>query len=58
MWELGYLGNRSTYRIKTGSGKVITVFAQNEQRTSEWSIDWSDEVYLSWRANAAVVLQS
>jgi putrescine transport system ATP-binding protein len=56
VWELGYLGNRSTYRIKTESGKLITVFAQNDQRTSEWTIDWSDEVYLSWTANCAVVL--
>ena len=57
VWELGYLGNRSTYRIKTATGKLVTVFAQNERRTSEWSIDWSDEVYLSWTANCAVVLQ-
>jgi putrescine transport system ATP-binding protein len=57
VWELGYLGNRSTYRIKTETGKMITVFAQNDQRTSEWTIDWSDEVYLSWTANCAVVLQ-
>ena len=58
VWELGYLGNRSTYRIKMSTGKVLTVLAQNDQRTSEWSIDWSDEVYLSWNANAAIVLQS
>ncbi|HTV96506.1 MAG TPA: ABC transporter ATP-binding protein [Steroidobacteraceae bacterium] len=57
VWELGYLGNRSTYRIKTETGKMVTVFAQNDRRTSEWSIDWSDEVYLSWTANCAVVLQ-
>ena len=57
VWELGYLGNRSTYRIKTQTGKLVTVFAQNDRRTSEWSIDWSDEVYLSWSANCAVVLQ-
>jgi putrescine transport system ATP-binding protein len=56
VWELGYLGNRSTYRIKTETGKMVTVFAQNDRRTSEWSIDWSDEVYLSWSANGAVVL--
>ncbi len=56
VWELGYLGNRSTYRIKTGTGKLVTVFAQNDRRTSEWSIDWSDEVYLSWSAGGAVVL--
>jgi putrescine transport system ATP-binding protein len=56
VWELGYLGNRSTYRIKTETGKMITVFAQNDRRTSQWTIDWSDEVYLSWTANCAVVL--
>jgi putrescine transport system ATP-binding protein len=58
VWELGYLGNRSTYRIKTSAGKIVTVFAQNERRTSEWSIDWSDEVYVSWGADAAVLLRT
>jgi len=57
VWELGYLGNRSTYRIKTEQGKLVTVFAQNDRRTSEWAIDWSDDVYLSWPANSAVLLQ-
>jgi len=58
VWELGYLGNRSTYQIKTTSGKLVTVFSQNERRTSEWSIDWGDEVYVSWGPDAAVLLQS
>ena len=58
VWELGYLGNRSTYQIKTLSGKLVTVFAQNERRTSEWTIDWSDEVYVSWDASAALQLQT
>jgi putrescine transport system ATP-binding protein len=58
VWELGYLGNRSTYRIKTVTGKLVTVFAQNERRTSELAIDWSDEVFVSWGADAAVLLQS
>jgi putrescine transport system ATP-binding protein len=58
VWELGYLGNRSTYQIKTSAGKLVTVFAQNERRTSEWSIDWSDEVYVSWGADAALLLQA
>src|SRR4030081_3940940 len=58
VWELGYLGNRSTYQIKTGSGKLVTVFAQNERRSSEVAIDWSDEVYVSWPPDAAVLLHS
>jgi putrescine transport system ATP-binding protein len=58
VWELGYLGNRSTYRIRTTSGKLVTVFAQNERRSSEAAIDWSDEVFVSWNADAAVLLQT
>ena len=58
VWELGYLGNRSTYQIRTSSGKLITVFAQNDRRSAEAAIDWSDEVFVSWSADAAVVLQS
>ncbi len=58
VWELGYLGNRSTYRVKTGTGKIVTVFAQNERRTAEWNIDWSDEVFLSWTGGCGVVLQA
>ena len=58
VWQLGYLGNRSTYQIKTASGKIVTAFAQNDRRTVEWSIDWNDEVYLSWDANAAVLLHA
>jgi putrescine transport system ATP-binding protein len=58
VWELGYLGNRSTYQIKTTSGKLVTVFTQNERRTSQVAIDWSDEVFVSWSADAAVVLQT
>jgi putrescine transport system ATP-binding protein len=58
VWELGYLGNHSIYQIKTGGGKLLTVFAQNERRTSQAAIDWSDEVFVSWGADAAVLLES
>ncbi|HEY4772251.1 MAG TPA: ABC transporter ATP-binding protein [Steroidobacteraceae bacterium] len=58
VWELGYLGNRSTYQIKTASGKLVTVYAQNDRRTSDWTINWSDQVFVSWSANAAILLQT
>ncbi|MEJ0046012.1 MAG: ABC transporter ATP-binding protein [Rhodospirillales bacterium] len=58
VWELGYLGNHSVYRVKTESGKLITVSAQNVRRTSEWSIDWSDEVYVTFSADSAILLVS
>jgi len=56
VWELGYLGNQSVYRIKTPSGAVLMVTAQNRRRTAEWGIDWSDEVYASFEADACILL--
>jgi len=58
VWELGYLGNRSIYRIRTTSGKIVSAFAQNERRSAEMAIDWSDEVFVSFGADAAVLLES
>ncbi len=57
VWELGYLGNHSIYRVKTDSGRMLIVSAPNARRTAEWSIDWSDEVYVSWTADSAILLQ-
>jgi putrescine transport system ATP-binding protein len=58
VWELGYLGNRSTYQVRTDSGKILTAFLQNDRRTAERAIDWNDSVYVSWEINAAIVLES
>jgi len=58
VWELGYLGNQSIYRIKTGTGAILVVSAQNRRRTAEWGIDWSDEVFASWDADSCILLTS
>ena len=58
VWELGYLGKCSTYQVKLATGKLVTALGQNVRRTSQWTIDWSDEVYMSWQPDAAVILQS
>jgi putrescine transport system ATP-binding protein len=57
VWELGYLGNRSVYQIKTRGGKLVTAFTQNARRTLDWAIDWNDEVHVSWAADAAVIVE-
>ncbi len=56
VWELGYFGNLSIYLIKTATGKVIRVSAQTRRRSAERSLDWDDEVFLSWERGSAVVL--
>jgi putrescine transport system ATP-binding protein len=54
--DLAYYGNRSLYRVRTQSGQVIQVSAQNYQRSAELLLEWDDEVFLSWESGCSVVL--
>ena len=56
VWDLGYYGNLSVYRIKTDTGMTVQVSAQNRVRSAERSLEWDDEVYLSWDIQSSVVL--
>jgi putrescine transport system ATP-binding protein len=56
VWELGYLGNRSIYRVRTADERIVVVSAANARRTAEWAIDWNDQVYARWRPDAATLL--
>ncbi len=54
--DLGYLGNRSLYRIRLESGKIIQVSSQNRRRSVTRFLEWEDKVWISWRPRSAVVL--
>ncbi|NKB36441.1 MAG: polyamine ABC transporter ATP-binding protein [Gammaproteobacteria bacterium] len=56
VWDLGYYGNLSIYRVKTKSGQIIQASAQNRIRSATRSLEWDDEVYLSWEPTSSVVL--
>ena len=54
--DLAYYGNYSVYRIRTDSGKLIQVSSQNARRSTELTLEWEDQVYLSWPRECSVVL--
>lgn len=54
--DLGYLGNRSLYRIRLLSGKIVQASSQNRRRSVTRFLEWEDKVWLSWRPRSAVVL--
>ncbi len=54
--DLGYLGNRSLYRIRLASGKIVQVSSQNRRRSIKRFLEWDDKVWLSFRPRSAVVL--
>ncbi|MGI9284878.1 MAG: ABC transporter ATP-binding protein [Pseudomonadales bacterium] len=54
--DLAYYGNLSIYRVRSRSGSMIQVSAQNRQRSAELVLEWDDEVFLSWDSSCSVVL--
>ncbi|MDQ0475347.1 ABC transporter ATP-binding protein [Labrys wisconsinensis] len=58
VYDLGYFGDRSLFRVKLPSGRIVLVSGQNSRRArdDERPVDWDDAVWLSWPAHAALVL--
>ncbi|PWC87214.1 ABC transporter ATP-binding protein [Azospirillum sp. TSH100] len=54
--EIAYLGDVSIYLVQLPTGKTVRVTAPNVTRRTEMPITWEDEVTLSWRPFAGVVL--
>ena len=54
--DLGYLGNRSLYRIRLESGKIVQVSSQNRRRSIKRFLEWEDKVWIWWRPASAAVL--
>lgn len=54
--EIAYIGEASIYIVDLDSGKTVRVTAPNVARRVDMPITWEDQVYLSWRPFAGVVL--
>ena len=56
--DLGYLGNRSLYRIRLETGRMIHVSRQNQRRSAKRFVEWEDKIWVSWRARSSIVILS
>jgi putrescine transport system ATP-binding protein len=54
--DIGYLGDLSIYKVRLDDGFVIKAAAANLTRLIERPIGWDDRVWLSWPADAGVIL--
>ncbi len=54
--DLAYYGNLSVYRVKTDSDAIVQVSTHNAERRSQRTVEWDDEVYLSWDPASSIVL--
>ena len=58
VWDLGYFGDQSLYRVRTRSGAVVQVSAQNLRRSAKLTVEWDDEVFLSWEVGSTILLRT
>ena len=54
--DIGYLGNTSTYHVELSTGQMVKAAMTNASRIARREFTWDDEVWLSWRETAGVVL--
>ncbi len=56
--DLGYFGDQSLYRVRARSGAIVQVSAQNLRRSAKLTVEWDDEVFLSWEVGSTILLRS
>ncbi|EIM28341.1 ABC transporter ATP-binding protein [Microvirga lotononidis] len=56
VWDIGYLGDWTVYRVKLATGEILRVSRANASRFVENPIDWDEQVYVTFAPDAAVIL--
>jgi putrescine transport system ATP-binding protein len=56
VWDIGYLGDWTVYRIKAGDGSVLKVSCANATRFVERPIEWEEKVFVSFAPDTAILL--
>lgn len=56
VYDLGYFGNLSVYRVALENGSILQVSGQNRQRSATKTLEWDDDVFVSWDISSAILL--
>ncbi|WP_306026954.1 ABC transporter ATP-binding protein [Stappia sp. MMSF_3263] len=56
VWDIAYLGDVSIYHTHIANEETVRATVANRSRVVERPMSWDDEVWLSWDADAGVVL--
>ena len=57
IWDIAYLGDMTVFNVKIGSGKVIKISQMNATRETEEPLAWDDKVWVTFPANAGIILK-
>jgi putrescine transport system ATP-binding protein len=56
VWDIGYLGDVSVYRVRLPNGTIVKSTIANVTRVVERPITWDDKVFLTWPRDAGIIL--
>jgi putrescine transport system ATP-binding protein len=58
IWDIAYLGDMTVFHVKIASGKVIKISQMNATREADEPLAWDDKVWVTFPANAGIVLKN
>ncbi|WP_349367546.1 ABC transporter ATP-binding protein [Salinarimonas sp.] len=58
VWDIGYLGDWTIYRVRLDTGQIVRVSRANMTRFVERPIDLEERVFIGFAPDAAVILSS
>ena len=58
IWDIAYLGDMTVFNVKLGSGTVVKISQMNATRETEEPLAWDDKVWVTFPANAGIVLKN
>ncbi len=58
VWDIAYLGDVTLFNVKLDSGTIMRATVMNAFRVAPEQIGWEEEVYLSFPADAGVILSA
>ncbi|MDN2565812.1 polyamine ABC transporter ATP-binding protein [Aquibium sp. A9E412] len=56
VWDIAYLGDVTVYHIRLDDGRIVKATAINSRRVVEDALTWHDRAWVSFAADAGVVL--
>ncbi len=57
IWDIGYLGDMTVFRVKLDGGKIVKASSLNAVRAAEDPLTYDQKVWVSFDENAGVVLK-
>jgi putrescine transport system ATP-binding protein len=56
IYDIAYLGDMTVYHVRLPGGQVVKASALNASRVTEDPLTWNDRAWISFRADAGVIL--